>query len=70
MLIRFTTLSEGRSKMCKTYEVSWKRGRKVGAIGIFYPGSVTVAAETPEAALLKAYETHEHLMFVTVLAAD
>ena len=56
--------------MCKTYEVSWKRGRKVGAIGIFYPGSVTVAAETPEAALLKAYETYEHLMFVTVLAAD
>ena len=55
--------------MSKTYNVSWKSGRKVGAIGIFYPGGVTVAAETPEEAILKAYETHDHLMFVTVLAA-
>ena len=52
--------------MTKTYDVSWKSGRKAGAIGIFYPDSVTVAAETPEEALLKAYETHEHLIFVTV----
>ena len=50
----------------KNYNVSWKQGRKVGAIGIFYPDSVNVAAETPEEALLKAYETHEHLMMVTV----
>jgi len=55
--------------MSKTYNVSWKSGRKVGATGIFYPGGVTVAAETPEEAILKAYETHDHLMFVTVLAA-
>jgi hypothetical protein len=53
--------------MSKTYNVSWKSGRKVGAIGISYSGGVTVAAETPEKAILKAYETHEHLMFVTVL---
>jgi hypothetical protein len=50
----------------ENYNVSWKRGRRVGAIGIFYPDSVNVAAETPEKALLKAYETHEHLMMVTV----
>jgi hypothetical protein len=52
--------------MSKTYRVSWKSGRKVGAIGIFYPDSVIVLAETREDAILKAYETHEHLMSVTV----
>ena len=55
-----------KEQATKTYDVSWKRGRKVGAIGVFYPGGVTVAAETPEEALLKAYKTHEHLMFITV----
>ena len=50
----------------KRYRVSWKKGRKAGALGVFYPDSVTVEAETPEAARLKAYETHEHLMFVTI----
>ena len=50
----------------KTYKVSWKKGRTAGALGVFYPDSVTVEAETPEEARLKAYETHEHLMFVTV----
>tara|TARA_R100001244_G_scaffold63070_1_gene52413 strand:- start:636 stop:833 length:198 start_codon:yes stop_codon:yes gene_type:complete len=50
----------------KIYKVSWERGRKVGAIGIFYPDSVTVMAETPEEALRKAYETHEHLKWPTV----
>jgi hypothetical protein len=55
------------SKMLKKYKVSWKQGRKVGAIGIFYPGSVEVTAESAEAAKLKAYDTHEHLGGVTVL---
>ena len=50
----------------KNYNVSWKQGRKVGAIGIFYPDSVNVAAKTPEEALLKAYETHEHLMMINI----
>ena len=50
----------------KTYKVSWEKGRKAGALGGFYPDSVIVEAETPEAARLKAYETHEHLMFVTI----
>ena len=50
----------------KYYEVRWSKGRKIGAIGIFYPDSVSVTAYTPEDALRKAYETHEHLMFVTV----
>lgn len=48
------------------YSVSWKRGRKVGAIGVFYPDSVVVEAENKDAALLKAYDTHDHLMFVEV----
>jgi hypothetical protein len=50
----------------KRYKVSWKKGRKKDALGVFYPGSVFVEAETPEAAKLEAYKTHEHLMFVTI----
>ena len=50
----------------KCYTVSWSKGRKIGAVGIFYPDWVSVTADTPEDALRKAYETHEHLMFVTV----
>jgi hypothetical protein len=53
-------------KGTKCYKVSWSKGRKVGAIGIFYPDSVTVTVDTPEDAIRKAYETHEHLMFVAV----
>ena len=53
-------------KGAKFYKVSWSAGRTLGAIGIFYPDSVTVTAETPDGAIRKAYETHEHLMFVTV----
>ena len=54
----------------KTYRVSWRQGRRAGAIGIFYPDSVVVQAENEEAAHLKAYDTHEHLMFVTVTELD
>jgi len=50
----------------KTYRVSWQKGRRAGAQGIFYPDSVVVQAENEKAAHLKAYDTHEHLMFVTV----
>ena len=50
----------------KRWRVSWKKGRTAGALGVFYPDSVIVEAETPEAARLKAYEKHEHLMFVTI----
>ena len=45
------------------YKVSWRSGRTKGAIGVFYPGSVVVEAESPDDAILKAYETHEHLLF-------
>ena len=48
------------------YRVSWEHGRKRGAIGVFYPDSVVVEAENKELALLKAYDTHEHLMFTQV----
>ena len=50
----------------KTFRVSWKQGRCAGAQGILYPDSVVVQAENEKAAHLKAYDTHEHLMFVTV----
>ena len=52
--------------MMKTYRVSWKKGRPIGAIGIDYPGSVIVKATSPYDAHMKAYETHEHLMFVHI----
>ena len=54
----------------KTYKVSWQKGRRAGAIGIFYPGSVVVKAENEKAAHLKAYDTHDHLLFVTVTEMD
>ena len=54
----------------KTYRVSWKQGRRAGAEGIFYPDSVVVQAENEKAAHLKAYDTHEHLLFVTVTELD
>ena len=54
----------------KTYKVSWRQGRRAGAQGIFYPDSVVVQAENEEAAHLKAYDTHEHLMFVDVTEMD
>ena len=54
----------------KTYRVSWRQGSRAGAQGIFYPDSVVVQAENERAAHLKAYDTHEHLMFVTVTEMD
>lgn len=45
------------------YKVSWRFGRTKGAIGKSYPGSVIVEAESPENAIFRAYETHEHLLF-------
>jgi hypothetical protein len=54
----------------KTYRVSWKQGRLSGAKGVVYPDSVVVQAHNPAAARLKAYDTHEHLMHVTVTEMD
>ena len=54
-----------KSKL-KTYRVSWEKGRKAGALGVTYTGGVIVRAASPEAARLKAYETHEHLRCVKV----
>jgi len=42
------------------------QGRQVGAIGIFSNFTVKVYAETPKDAILKVYETHEHLTEVIV----
>ena len=54
----------------KTYRVSWRKGRRIGAIGIDYPDSVIVQANSPWDAHMKAYDTHEHLMFVDVTELD
>ena len=54
----------------KTYKVSWRKGRLSGAQGKHYPDSVVVQAENEKAAHLKAYDTHEHLMFVNVTEMD
>ena len=54
----------------KTYRVSWQKGRRAGAQGRFYPASVVVQAENERAAHLKAYDTHDHLLFVTVTEMD
>ena len=48
------------------YLVKAAYGRTVGAIGIFHPVEVTVEADNPEAALIKAYDTIEHLQDVTI----
>ena len=50
----------------KTYKVSWKKGRRAGALGVFYPDSVIVEAENRCEAWLKAYETHEHMQEVSI----
>ena len=36
-------------------------GRKVGAIGVFYPIKLVIDAPDAESAISKAYETHEHM---------
>ena len=40
--------------------------RRKGAIGVTYHDILQVEAESPRLALLKAYDTHEHLSRVTV----
>ena len=47
------------------YEVSF-RGRPIGSIGFFRNCMVEVAAEDEKHAVKKAYESHEHLMFIEV----
>ena len=53
-------------KNLPTYSISWMRGRRAGAIGAFYPGSLTVKASSEEQALLEVYKTHEHLLCVRI----
>ena len=42
-------------------------GRLVGAIGIFQDFSVTVSAESQEQAILKLYDTHDHIRIIEVI---
>lgn len=55
-----------KGKIMPKYKVSWKKGRRIGAEGILYPGNLIVYADNELEAHLKAYETHEHLMFVSI----
>lgn len=45
----------------KKFKLSF-RGRQVGAIGIMQGFSVEIEAEDERAAVLKLYDTHEHIM--------
>ena len=47
------------------YKVSFT-GRKAGAIGIAHRCTVHVVADSVEQAKLKAYDTHDHIMFPEV----
>lgn len=49
----------------KKYRVTFS-GRTRGAIGIFHQCSITVEAMDEEGAILKAYETHDHIHFPKV----
>ena len=49
----------------KTYHCKF-HGKLAGAIGISYAHIVTVQAETPEAANLKLYDTHDHIMHLEI----
>lgn len=44
-----------------TYRIRFD-GRKVGAIGIFYPIAATRQGENEEAAILALYDEYEHIM--------
>jgi hypothetical protein len=55
-----------RTLPMRTYRVAWESGRERNAIGIFYPGSVTVQALDPHDALMQAYKTHDHIQRYTI----
>ena len=41
-------------------------GRLIGAIGIHYQHKVDVEADSEDSAIEKLYETHEHIMVLTI----
>jgi hypothetical protein len=50
----------------KTYVLTFQ-GRKKGAIGVMHPVRIEVKADSAEAAALKAYDTHDHVMWLKVV---
>jgi len=50
----------------KKYNICFK-GREVGSIGILYWYDVTVEANSEDEALLKLYDTHEHIAQQTIV---
>lgn len=52
-----------------TYRLTFT-GRKVGAIGIFYPCFVELTASSKEEAEAKLYRTHDHIQKLRVTLCD
>lgn len=48
-----------------TYHISF-RGREKGALGIYSNYAQTVEANTEEEAILKLYDTHEHIEVLSI----
>lgn len=53
----------------KTYRITFS-GRKIGAIGTFSTYRDTVEAENEEAAILKLYDTYEHIRIIEVATSE
>lgn len=53
----------------KTYKISFF-GRLKGAIGISYPCYREIEAESKEEALLKLYDTHEHIYTTSIIEGE
>ena len=54
-------MEDKEKQKLKRYRVSSMQCRTVGSIGVMGSGSVVVEAESPEAALLAAYDHIEHI---------
>ena len=54
-------MKDKEKQKLKRYSVSSMQCRQVGSVGVMGKGSVEVEAESPEAALLAAYDHIEHI---------
>jgi len=54
-------MKDKEKQKLKIYRVSSLQCRPVGSVGVMRSGSVEVEAESPEAALLAAYDHIEHI---------
>lgn len=54
-----------KKKEMKKYKISFT-GREINAIGKFYSYSKTVQADDLDSAVLRLYDTHDHIFVKTV----